>query len=160
MPGGKPSPEAVIRREWERWSGRPGGKRLFSILLGRLVPYTGTVRPRVEELRPGYARVWMRDRRGVRQHLGSVHAIALANLAEVATGLAFNYALPADARSILKGISIEYHKKARGRVTAEANAPLLEDNQEREIEMETSLRDEAGDVVATARARWMVGPRR
>jgi acyl-coenzyme A thioesterase PaaI-like protein len=153
------SPEAVIRRTWERWSGRPGGKRLFSFLLARLVPYTGTVRPRVEELRPGYARVSMRDRRGVRQHLGSIHAIALMNLAEAATGLAFNFALPADARSILKSISMEYHKKARGRVTAEAQAPVLESNEEREIEMETAIRDAAGDVVATARARWRVGPR-
>jgi uncharacterized protein (TIGR00369 family) len=154
------TPEAVIRREWERWSPRPGGKRFFSFLLGRLVPYTGTVRPRVEELRPGYARVWMRDRRGVRQHLGSIHAIALANLAELATGLAFNYALPPDARTILTRITMEYHKKARGRVTAEANAPVLESAEEREVEMETRIVDEAGEVVATARAHWVVGPRK
>jgi uncharacterized protein (TIGR00369 family) len=154
------SPEAVIRSEWERWSGRPGGKAMFSWLLGRLVPYTGTMGAQVEELRPGYARVTLRDRRRVRNHLRSIHAIALMNMAELATGLALNFAMRPDARSILKGLSIEYTKKARGTLTAEATAPVLESNEEREITVQTEIRDQAGDVVATARASWLVGPRR
>ena len=154
------SPEAVIRREWARWSGRPGGKAMFSWLLGRLVPYSGTIGARVEELRPGYARVTLQDRRRVRNHLRSIHAVALMNMAEFATGLALNYAMRPDARSILKGLSIDYTKKARGTLTAEATAPVLESNEEREITMETAIRDAEGDVVATARARWLVGPRK
>ena len=154
------SPEAVIRQEWEKWSGRPGGKAMFSFLLGRLVPYSGTIGARIEELRPGYARVTLRDRRRVRNHLRSIHAIALMNLAELSTGLALNYAMRPDARSILKGLSIDYTKKARGTLTAEANAPVLESNEEREITVTTDIRDAAGDVVATARAHWLVGPRK
>ena len=129
-------------------------------MLGRVVPYTGTIGARVEELRPGYARATLRDRRVVRNHLRSVHAIALMNLAELATGLSLNFALPADARSILKGLSIEYHKKARGTLTAEANAPVLTDNAERDLTVETAIRDEAGEVVATAQAHWRIGPRK
>ena len=154
------SPETLIRRQWDAWSRRPGGKRIFSLLLGRMVPYTGTMGARVEELRPGYARATLRDRRRVRNHLRSVHAVALMNLAELATGLSLNYALPPSARSILKGLSIEYHKKARGTLTAEATAPVLEDAAERDLELETVIRDEGGDVVATAKAHWLVGPRK
>jgi len=154
------SPESIIRKQWEAWSGRPGGKRIFSMLLGRLVPYTGSMGATVEEIRPGYARATLRDRRKVRNHLRSVHAVALMNLAELATGLSLNYALPAGARSILKGLSIEYHKKARGTLTAEATAPMLADNTERDLQVETAIRDQAGDVVATARAHWLVGPRK
>ena len=154
------SPEAVIRQQWEKWSVRPGGKAIFSALLGRLVPYSGTIGARIEELRPGYSRVTLRDRRKVRNHLRSIHAIALMNMAELSTGLALNYAMRPDARSILKGLSIDYTKKARGTLTAEANAPVLTSNEEREITVETAIRDEDGDVVATAQARWLVGPRR
>ena len=154
------SPESIIRKQWEAWSGRPGGRRVFSLLLGRVVPYTGSMGATVEELRPGYARASLRDRRRVRNHLRSVHAIALMNLAELTTGLALNFALPESARSILKGLSIEYHKKARGTLTAEATAPVLADNDEQDLHVETAIRDAEGNVVATARAHWLVGPRK
>ena len=153
------SPESIIRAQWERLSPLPFGRRLFSLLLGRMVPYTGSIRPRVEALRPGHATVVLRDRRRVRNHLGSVHAVALANLAELSTGLALNYALPPDARSILKGLCVEYHRKARGTLTATCDAPVPESSEEREYELEAVIRDAAGEVVATARVRWLVGPR-
>lgn len=154
------TPEGAIRAQWQQWSGRPGGKAMFSWLLGRMVPYSGTIGARVEELRDGYARVTLRDRRIVRNHLRSIHAIALMNLAELSTGLALNYGMRADTRSILKGLSIEYTKKARGTLTAEATAPVLQSNAEREIVVRTDIKDAAGDVVATAEARWLVGPRK
>ena len=148
-----------IRDLWLRTQGKPGGKRLFSILLGRMVPYTGSISPRVEELRDGYARVSMADRKGLRNHLRSIHAIAVMNLAEVTGGLALNYSLSADARAILTGLSIEYLKKARGRLTAEASIDLPSTNERQEYEYETVIRDAEGDDVARARARWLVGPK-
>lgn len=154
-----PAPQDVIRAQWERLSPLPFGKRLFSLLLGRLVPYTGTLRARVEELRPGHAVVTLRERRALRNHLRSIHAAALLNLGELATGLALNYALPADARAILRALSMEYHKKARGTITATCDVPVPESAEEREYAVEAALRDETGEVVATARARWLVGPR-
>ncbi len=145
--------------QWRRLSRLPGGKRLFSRLVGRMAPYTGTIRPRVVELAPAYAKVQMRDRKRVRNHLNSLHAIALVNLAEVTSGLAFNAALPEDARAILTGISIEYLKKARGLLTAECVCPVPESSEERDYEIHATIQDRAGEVVARATARWRVGPR-
>ena len=152
------SPTNFIMQTWERYAHRPFGKWLFSKALGHMAPYTGTIDPRVVELRPGYARVQMRDRRKVRNHLRSIHAIALMNLAEVSTGLATLSGLPADARGILAGLSIDYLKKGRGLLTAECECEIEATNERREVEIETVIRDEAGDDVARARARWLIGP--
>jgi acyl-coenzyme A thioesterase PaaI-like protein len=143
---------------WERLAPLPGGKRLFSWLLGRRVPYTGTIKPRVLELRPGYAKVQMPDRHRVRNHLESIHAVALANLAEVTSGLAITLGLPANTRGIPVSLSISYRKKARGRLTAEARCPLPDTSREAEYDFESVIADAAGDVVATATVRWRIGP--
>jgi len=64
------------------------GSVVFSRILGLTIPYTGSIKAHVELLEPGHAIVFMKDRRCVRNHLDSIHAIALANLAELSTGLA------------------------------------------------------------------------
>jgi acyl-coenzyme A thioesterase PaaI-like protein len=152
------SPSTRLTSAWERLSRRPGGKTIFAMLLGRLVPYTGTIKPRVLEMRPGFARVEMKDRRIVRNHLRSIHAVALLNLGEVTSGLAMIAGLPVSARSIVTGLSIEFHKKARGRLVAECQCQVPDATDRREHEVTATIRDEAGDVVATTRARWLVGP--
>ncbi len=143
---------------WRRLAPLPGGKRLFSRLLGWLVPYTATVRPRVLELQPGYAKVRIADRRGVRNHLHSVHAVALANLAEVTSGLAMTTRLPTGARGILTALSVSYVKKARGPLTAEARCEVPDATVAADHEYESLVVDSAGDVVARATARWRIGP--
>lgn len=149
-----------ILGRWQRLVRRPGGRWLFSRLIGWMAPYTATIRPRVAELRPGYARVELTERRRLRQHLGSVHAAALFNLGELATGLAVLSHLPPEARGIPTRLEIDYLKKARGRITAEAEAPPVTTTEERSYEVRGTLRDAAGDEVARLVAHWRVGPRR
>lgn len=153
-----PDVSARIRTLWTTLSPKPGGKALFSWALGQMVPYTGSIRPRVLELRAGYARVEMRQRRAVRNHLESIHAIALANLAEVASGLAVTYGFPPATRGILVGFTIEYVKKARGTLVAECDCGFMDVSETMECEVEVVVRDTAGDVVVRARPRWRIGP--
>ena len=158
MPLRLDSPGATLSRLWGRLSPLPGGSWFFSRILGFLVPYTGSIGAHVRALEPGYARVTLRDRRSVRQHLGSVHAIALANLAEVTTGLAVQVGLPPGIRGILVGLSIEYTKKARGMLVAECRATVPTVLSPAEYSVAGVIRDAAGDTVARATARWRLSP--
>jgi len=144
---------------WNRLAPLPGGKRVFSWLLAWLVPYTGTVRPYVLELLPGHAKVRMADRRAVRNHLRSIHAVALANLAEVTSGLALTSALPASARGIPISRAITYLKKARGTLIAQADVRIPDASREAEYDFESVISNAAGETVARATVRWRIGPR-
>src|SRR6185503_1870048 len=104
-------------------------------------------------------RIRMRDRPALRNHLRSVHAVAMMNLAEVTTGLAMLAGMPDDARAIITNLAIEYKKKARGTLEAECTTAPPASNEKREYLVEGVIRDTAGDEVARATARWLVGPR-
>ena len=138
----------------------PAGAKIFSFVLGRKVPYSGSVSPEILELRPGAARVRMQDRNGVRNHLNSIHAVALMNIAEIASGLALNSGVPKTGRAILTGFSIKYLKKARGPIEATCTCTLPTFEADEEVELKVDLKNTAGDVVATAQAIWRVGPKK
>ncbi|MGD2111812.1 MAG: DUF4442 domain-containing protein [Gammaproteobacteria bacterium] len=148
----------VLRRRWQKFSDLPGGKWLFSIGLGRTVPYTGMLAARVQLLAAGHCIVVLHDRQRLRNHLHSIHAMALANLGEMVTGLALMYSLPDGARGILTDFHIQYAKKARGRLYAECRCAVPVDNSRQEFELTGEVRDGADEVVAVVNAHWLIGP--
>jgi len=149
----------LIRDAWNVLSGVPGGKAVFSKLVGRMAPYTGTIHASVTVVRPGYAEVVMQDRRGVRNHLDCVHAIALANLAELAGNVALAYSLPDDARFIVSGMELEYLKKARGPITAVGEPPIPRTSARAQYDVPVVLRDASGETVVRAVLHSLVGPK-
>lgn len=153
-----PAPGDRVRRLWDRLSPLPGGRWLFSRVLGRIVPYSGALGARVEALEPGRCRAELRDRRRVRNHLDSVHAVALVNLGELVTGLATVTALPPGVRAIVVVLRAEYVKKARGRLSAECRTEVGAVPAPREHVARAEIRDRAGDAVARVEATWRLAP--
>ena len=97
---------------WQTLSDRPGGKWLFSRMVSWKTPYFASIRPAFLKLRPGYCEVRMKKRRAVQNHIATVHAIAMCNLAEVAGGVVTEVSIPPSHRWIPKGMTVEYIKKA------------------------------------------------
>ena len=132
----------------------PGGAWWFSRRLGYAVPYSGSVRATVQELRPGYARLTVREHRAIRQHLGSVHAVALVNLGELTSGLAMLTGTPSHLRAIVTRLSADFFKKARGLLTAEATVVVPEVSGPIDFPVAADIHDSSGDLVCRVEARW------
>lgn len=147
-----------IRTLWDQLSPLPGGNQVFSRLLGMRIPYTGSIKPEVLRLAPGYASVQMRDRRALRNHVNSVHAVALMNLAELTGNAALAYSLPEDARFIVTELSMRYLKKARGTIAARCQCTPVTSNERQAYPLEVQLFDPQGDLVAVATLQTLVGP--
>jgi len=110
-----------------RLGGTLPGRWLFSRIVCWRAPYFASIAPRVDALAPGRCVVRVRDRRRVHNHLGTVHAIALCNAAELAAGLATDATVDATLRWIPKSMQVHYLKPARGALTATASVPSLGD---------------------------------
>jgi acyl-coenzyme A thioesterase PaaI-like protein len=100
----------------------------------------------------------MLDRHSVRNHLDSIHAIALANIGELASGLAMSAALPRDVRGIVTAIRIEYLKKARGALVAESRCTVPVVTGEVQHDVVAEVTDGDGDIVARATVTWRLAP--
>ena len=150
--------QGAILTWWYRLSPLPAGRKIFSLGLGWMAPYSSSIGALVEEIKPGYARVSLKDRRRVRNHLHSIHAIALLNLGEIATGLALLSTISANMRGIVLSINADYLKKARGKLTATAEfqlPELLADNTP--CAVEAQLKDQSGETVTLVRVTWLIG---
>jgi acyl-coenzyme A thioesterase PaaI-like protein len=97
---------------WNRLAPCPGGKYLFSKLVDFKAPYFGSVGAVIEVLEPNYARLRLRKRRAVQNHIGTVHVIAILNMLEKAMGVCAEASIPPGLRWIPKGMTLDYPAKA------------------------------------------------
>ena len=158
MPRQRVARRKLLLHAWRKLSPLPGGRWLFTQLVKWMVPYTGSVSPRMEMLEPGFARVSISQRRRLEQHLGSIHAIALHERRRIRQWRSDDYRAPAGYRGIVTKMTIEYFKKARGTVTAESRPTLPDLTVEAEHDFISEITDQAGDLVARATVRWKLGP--
>ena len=145
---------------FRKLGGSAPGRWLFSRIICFKAPYFSSIRPRIEALEPGRCVVRLRQRRRIQNHIGTVHAIAMCNAAELAGGMATEVTIPASMRWIPKGMSVRYRKKALGVLTATARIEAIADAATaQDLHAIVEVRDRADEIVFDADITMWVTPR-
>ena len=120
------------------------GDRIFSFAFAQAAPYFWSIRPRFTVIEANHAELVIPKRRGVKNHIGTVHAIALCNGLEAAMGVLAEASIPSGKRWIPKGMEVSYTAKATTDITCIA---------ETDPEQWTgdTLPDQGGDVPVRVR---------
>jgi len=147
-------------RAWMRAQRTAFGRWLFARTVSKRAPYFGTIKPRFLELQPKVCRVWMRKRRAVENHIGTVHALAMGNLCELAAGMCTEVTIPVGMRWIPRGMTIEYLAKAETDVTATARLDKTEWTGAENVAVPVTVTDSSGKEVVRAVISMYVSPRK
>lgn len=153
------APDRYPYRMYRRLTRWPLGHWLFTRMVCLQAPYFSSIRPLFRDLRPGSCTVFMRKRRRVQNHLGTIHALAMGNLCELAAGLVMESTLPADLRWIPRGMNIEYLRKAETDVTATAILVEQAWGDAANVPVVVSVQDTAKQEVVKATIAMYVSPR-
>jgi acyl-coenzyme A thioesterase PaaI-like protein len=153
-----PASVLTLYRRIARW---PAGHWLFSRAVCFKAPYFASIAPRIELLEPNRCVASLRHRRRVTNHIGTVHAIALCNLAELAGGLMVDASLPPSTRWIPKGMTVEYRRKAKGTMHAVATPAqaIVEAAAGYDLPVDVAVTDPGGEIVFRARIMMWISPR-
>jgi acyl-coenzyme A thioesterase PaaI-like protein len=152
--------EPAALRGWQRLAGSGIGRWLFSRVVCYRAPYFASIRPVFERLEQGYAAARFRKRRPVTNHIGTVHAIAMANLCELVAGTLTEVSIPRSMRWIPRGMSISYLARADTDVRAEARFPPIVEGELQDVVVPVDVFDLRGECVAHADITMYLSPRR
>lgn len=127
------------------------GNQGFSKAVANFAPYFSTIDPTFVDLRPGYAEVTFANRREVHNHIGTVHAIALCNAAELAAGTMTTVSIPDGRQWIPVGMQVQYLAKAKTDMRVVADGAAVDWQQTGNVEVPVDAFDSEGKKVFTAR---------
>jgi acyl-coenzyme A thioesterase PaaI-like protein len=97
------------------------GPESFTSMVCQQAPYFSTIQPELVDLKPNYAEARVPFRKEITNHLGTVHAIAMCNVAELVAGLMTDVSIPSGGRWIPQAMAVRYLAKAKTSLRAIAN---------------------------------------
>jgi len=142
---------------WKRFSKYRVGKWLFSYLIRFINPYTDALGAKVDIFEAGHAEVILEDHKINKNHLNSVHAVALTNLGEFTSGIAVMGSLKENVRGIVSHISIDFIKKARGVLKAVSRCETPEITGNTEFIVYAEIFNSEDELVSRIHVTWQLG---
>ncbi|SDY42035.1 DUF4442 domain-containing protein [Acinetobacter kyonggiensis] len=93
---------------------------LWSKAFGRIVPMVGSANIRYLEVSHAKVVVKIENHRAMQNHIGQVHACAMALLAETATGFVTGMNVPDSCIVLIKSLKVDFKRPSKGAMTAVA----------------------------------------
>lgn len=137
---------------------------LLSLLFASQVRFAGTARIRVVSLSRQQACLTLCNRRRVRNHVGGIHAAAMALLAESATGFLAGMSVPDSHLLLIKTLQVDYRRRAFGNLRARASLTpeqltALATQPRGELPVQVEVTDDSGQQPITCEMIWAWLPR-
>jgi len=103
------SSQSSLLKIWTKCQSLPKGNWLFSKAVCFKAPYFGSIKPLITDLTAGHCSATVKNRRAIHNHIGTIHAIAQCNVAELCAGLMVDATVPTKThRWIPKGMTVNY----------------------------------------------------
>ena len=134
-------------------------KPLLSFMIGKTVKYVGTSGVHCLELTKKRSVFFIKNKSKVRNHIGGVHAAAMALLAETATGMLVGMNIPADKIGVIKSLKVDYLKRVEGDLTAVATltdeqVQQMSTSEKGDTEVQVRISDSANKEPIEATMIW------
>jgi len=126
------------------------GSEKFSDGIGQLAPYFATIDPEITEFKSGFCKLILRNQKKIHNHLGTIHAIAMCNAAELVAGMTTDASIPVGARWIPQGMAVKYLAKAKTDLEVTCDGADVDFSKPGEITVPVAAYDTEGNKCFTA----------
>lgn len=132
---------------------------LLTTLFNSKVKFAGTTGVKIEKVTQQQTVLSLKNKKSVQNHIGGVHAIAAALLAESATGIVFGMNVPDDRVPLLKSMTIEYQRRMQGNLRAEANLTKeqisrIKRQEKGDMTVPVTITDDSGQIPIICMMEW------
>ncbi|NNH78331.1 DUF4442 domain-containing protein [Acinetobacter sp. ANC 5380] len=132
---------------------------LWSKAFGRVVPMVGSANIRYLEVSHAKVVVKIENHRAMQNHIGQVHACAMALIAETATGFVTGMNVPDSCIVLIKSLKIDFKRPTQGAMTATATLTddqqkLMQSTEKGETLVAVKVTDESGEEPIQCEMLW------
>jgi acyl-coenzyme A thioesterase PaaI-like protein len=143
----------------------PLRRAALTLVVRRTVPFTDAAGLRVEELARERVTVVVANRRRTRNHIGTLHAAAMALAAETCSGFVVGMNVPDSRTLVIKSLKVEFQKRCKGALRATATLTpeqleLVRTAEKGEVSVAVTATDESGAEPIRCEMIWAWVPKR
>ena len=132
---------------------------LWSKAFGRIVPMVGTAKIRYEAVSASSVTVRLANHKAMQNHIGQVHACAMALIAETATGFVTAMNVPDSSIVLIKSLKLDFKRPTKGAIKAIATLTpeqqqMMQNTEKGETLVAVTVTDESGEAPIQCEMLW------